>query len=173
MRSERVTYLYLGLQQAGAPVWLDGGWGVDALLGRQTREHEDLDVVVQGSDLPVLRAYLSAQGFSDFPRNDTRPWNFVLANAAGELVDVHVIDIGPAGEGVYGPQENGQSYPSSSLLGLGAVDGLPVRCLSAEYQLESHTGYAPRWKDHQDVSALVQAFGLIAPPEYRTAETSS
>jgi hypothetical protein len=26
---------------------IDGGWGVDALLGRQTRTHADLDIAVQ------------------------------------------------------------------------------------------------------------------------------
>ena len=30
----------------GIDVWLEGGWSVDALLERQTREHADLDVVV-------------------------------------------------------------------------------------------------------------------------------
>lgn len=28
-------------------VWLDGGWGVDALLGRQTRPHDDMDIVIE------------------------------------------------------------------------------------------------------------------------------
>ncbi|WP_369334184.1 nucleotidyltransferase domain-containing protein [Amycolatopsis camponoti] len=27
-----------------ARVWLAGGWGIDALLGRRTREHRDLDL---------------------------------------------------------------------------------------------------------------------------------
>jgi lincosamide nucleotidyltransferase A/C/D/E len=30
------------LRTAGVEVWLDGGWGVDALIGEQTREHKDL-----------------------------------------------------------------------------------------------------------------------------------
>ena len=34
------------LEAAGLVVWLDGGWGVDALLGRQTRPHQDLDLVI-------------------------------------------------------------------------------------------------------------------------------
>ena len=35
----------VGLLEAdGIDVWLDGGWGVDALLGQQTREHDDLDL---------------------------------------------------------------------------------------------------------------------------------
>jgi hypothetical protein len=33
------------LEDAGITVFLDGGWAVDALLQRQTREHVDLDVV--------------------------------------------------------------------------------------------------------------------------------
>lgn len=30
------------LTAAGIRVWVDGGWGVDALVGRQTRHHDDL-----------------------------------------------------------------------------------------------------------------------------------
>ena len=26
--------------------WVAGGWGVDALLGEQTREHRDLDILI-------------------------------------------------------------------------------------------------------------------------------
>uniref|UniRef100_UPI003F87D29B nucleotidyltransferase domain-containing protein n=1 Tax=Actinosynnema sp. TaxID=1872144 RepID=UPI003F87D29B len=35
-------------EAAGARLWIDGGWGVDALLGERTRRHGDLDVVVEG-----------------------------------------------------------------------------------------------------------------------------
>jgi lincosamide nucleotidyltransferase A/C/D/E len=37
------------LRAASADVWLDGGWGVDALVGEQTREHKDLDLIVRDS----------------------------------------------------------------------------------------------------------------------------
>jgi hypothetical protein len=37
------------LRAASAEVWLDGGWGVDALVGEQTREHKDLDLIVRDS----------------------------------------------------------------------------------------------------------------------------
>lgn len=36
---------------AGARVWLDGGWGVDVLLGVQTGQHGDLDVAVLAVEL--------------------------------------------------------------------------------------------------------------------------
>jgi lincosamide nucleotidyltransferase A/C/D/E len=33
------------LQTSGIEVWLDGGWGVDALLGEQTRPRKDVDSI--------------------------------------------------------------------------------------------------------------------------------
>jgi hypothetical protein len=36
---------------------------VDALLGQQTRPHNDLDVIVSLDDVPKLRAVLGEQGF--------------------------------------------------------------------------------------------------------------
>jgi lincosamide nucleotidyltransferase A/C/D/E len=37
----------------GAGIWycVEGGWGVDALLGEQTREHDDLDLAVRLEEL--------------------------------------------------------------------------------------------------------------------------
>ena len=32
-------------------LWIIGGWGVDALLRKQTRTHDDLDVIVQQKDV--------------------------------------------------------------------------------------------------------------------------
>ncbi|MBQ1259732.1 MAG: aminoglycoside nucleotidyltransferase, partial [Clostridia bacterium] len=31
-------------------VFLDGGWGVDALLGHQSRAHNDIDIFVEKND---------------------------------------------------------------------------------------------------------------------------
>ncbi len=41
------------LERQGLSVWLDGGWGVDALAGRQTRPHDDLDVAILPSNSPT------------------------------------------------------------------------------------------------------------------------
>jgi len=43
---------------------------VDALLGRQTRSHDDLDVV-PFNDVPRLRALLESHGYRDVLRDDT------------------------------------------------------------------------------------------------------
>ena len=45
MLAHDVLEIVAGLDAAGVRVWLDGGWGVDALIRHQTRDHEDLDLV--------------------------------------------------------------------------------------------------------------------------------
>ena len=32
------------LENANIKYWIDGGWGVDILAGKQTRNHRDIDV---------------------------------------------------------------------------------------------------------------------------------
>ena len=56
MDAEAVVGVLRALDEASIQVWLDGGWGVDALLGEQTREHGDLDVILNVEDLPRLAA---------------------------------------------------------------------------------------------------------------------
>ena len=46
MLADDVALVVTALAEAGVAAWLDGGWGVDALLGEQTREHDDLDLVM-------------------------------------------------------------------------------------------------------------------------------
>ena len=41
-----------------APWWIAGGWALDLFLGRQTREHEDIDVALLRRDQLALRAHL-------------------------------------------------------------------------------------------------------------------
>ena len=39
--------------------WVEGGWGVDALLGEQTRDHRDLDLGINQEDAPRVEATLA------------------------------------------------------------------------------------------------------------------
>src|SRR5215472_11808996 len=43
MRSRDVIEVLDALDAVGVPVVIEGGWGVDALLGSTTRDHSDLD----------------------------------------------------------------------------------------------------------------------------------
>ena len=37
-------------EESGINIWLDGGWGVDALLEEETRLHNDIDLFVEESN---------------------------------------------------------------------------------------------------------------------------
>ncbi len=161
-----VVDLYRRLRDAGIQIWLDGGWGVDALLGEQTRPHDDVDIVVQNKDVPRLRKFLEARRYRDVEREDTSAWNFVLGDDEGRQVDVHVITLDEKGNGLYGPPEQGVMYPASSLTGTGVVGGLAVRCISPYDMVRFHSGYKLRDKDFHDVLALCRRFGIELPPGY-------
>ncbi len=167
MPAATVCALYGDLADEGVTLWIDGGWGVDALLGVQTRPHGDLDVVVQTKDLATLVAFLRARGYDDVPKPDTRPWNFVLGDQHGHEVDIHVVTFAPNGDGIYGPIENGDAYPAESLAGQGTIEGNPVRCTTAAFQVPSHSGYPLTDKDFHDVSRLCEKFNIDLPPEYQ------
>jgi len=166
MTAADVISLYTELQKLSINIWVDGGWGVDALICEQTRPHKDLDITIQQRDIPQLRALLEARCYKELRLEDARPWNFVLGDENGREIDVHVIVLDKEGNGIYGPQENGQLYPSASLSGIGVIQGHMVRCISAEWAVKFHSGYELKAKDFADVSALCKKFGLALPEEY-------
>ncbi len=58
MTAEDVIDLLAALDAGGLAYWVDGGWGLDALLGRQTRTHRDLDLGVRLDDVPRIETLL-------------------------------------------------------------------------------------------------------------------
>jgi len=156
-----VVQLLRLLAEQGIEVWVDGGWGVDALLGEQTRAHRDVDIAIPHADVPRLRALLEARGYKDVPRDDTRDFNFVLGDDQGHEVDVHSCTFDADGKNVYGV-----AYPAESLTGEGSIGGYPVRCVAAEWMVKFHTGYRLDENDYRDVRALCTRFGLPLPAEY-------
>ena len=79
------------MEHVGAKVWIDGGWGVDALLERQTRAHKDLDIVIQQNDVEELRRLLGARGYGEIKLEIARRHNFVMGDDQDREIDVHVI----------------------------------------------------------------------------------
>jgi lincosamide nucleotidyltransferase A/C/D/E len=138
------------LEEQSIRFWVMGGWGVDALLHRQTRPHKDLDILVLLGDLPKLRKLLDAHGFSlkriwqESRRLDEEaghwPTAFVVADPQGREIDVHLIEIGPDGHIV---QDYEDPWPlPDSIAGQGIIAGRTVPCVSLETQLAMHTGYS-------------------------------
>lgn len=167
MNASDVIKLYDMLTKNKINVWIDGGFGVDALLGKQTRLHEDVDIVIQQKDVPKLRELLRVQGYKDVARDDTRAWNFVLGDDEGHMIDIHAIVFDEKNNGLYGPPEKSVMYAALSLTGNGIIDGHPVRCISAEYMVKFHAGYTLDENDRKDVTALCKRFNIPLPEEYR------
>ena len=65
-------------EAVGIEVVVDGGWGVDALLGRQTRPHLDLDIALPAADGSKIRALLTEMRFEQIPTTDTWEHNWVV-----------------------------------------------------------------------------------------------
>jgi hypothetical protein len=89
MEGVEVVRLLVVLEASGIEVWLDGGWGVDALLEEEVREHDDLDLVVALADAERLIATLRAVGYEHVA--GCPPMSFVLVDPAGRQVDAQVL----------------------------------------------------------------------------------
>ena len=64
MNEQDAVDLLEALKNRGIPVWVGGGWGVDALVGRQTRPHNDIDVYVENSNADAFVQVLASRGYS-------------------------------------------------------------------------------------------------------------
>jgi len=149
------------LEQNGIEVYVDGGWGIEALLGEQTRKHGDLDIALPHKYVPKLRELLEARGYKDVPRNDTRDCNFVLGDEKGHEVDVHSYTFDENGKNVFGV-----AYEPRHLTGTGTINGYSVKCIPADVMVEFHSGYELGENDYHDVKALCDRFGFALPAEY-------
>jgi lincosamide nucleotidyltransferase A/C/D/E len=83
MTATDVIKFNIDLEKSGIAIWIDGGWGVDALLGKQTRLHADLDIAIEQKYLKKAVGLLEKQGYQNVPHDDTCPWNFVLGDNKG------------------------------------------------------------------------------------------
>ena len=176
VRAEDVISIYQCLLGNGIRVWLTGGWGIDALLGRQTRPHKDLDVLVLLDDVIRMRALMAADGYGlkelwsenrfvvDGDGVETAT-AFVLQDPSGRELDVHAMRVDEQGNGMPAWEAEGLILGSQDLAGKGVIDGTDVRCLSVEMQLLVHTGYELPEVQLRDLELLHREFGVELPDD--------
>lgn len=158
MQAERVVSLWALFQEHGLEVCIDGGWAVDALLGKQTRPHGDLDIALPAARVPELRRVLSGQGFAEIAQPDSWEHNFVLRDPGGAQVDVHSYVLNPDGS-----NRAGVPYIADHLSGQGQIGGVTLRCVPPEWLVHFHTGYEVDEGDWHDVRLLCARFDLPVP----------
>jgi lincosamide nucleotidyltransferase A/C/D/E len=148
-------------------VWLDGGWGIDALLGAQHRDHADLDLVVPVDDLDRIVEALGEVGFAI--SEEHRPTRVVLADPREHVIDLHPVRIDASGTGWQtgaGPDGTDAKYPKEGFTS-GWVGGQTVACIGPDVQIAHHLGYEPQAHDREDITRLCDRFTMPLPDEYK------
>jgi lincosamide nucleotidyltransferase A/C/D/E len=145
----RVLALMNALGTAGVSAWVAGGWGVDALIGHQTRRHYDLDLVVSDArdNLDRMEQVLASAGFRpgvrEFNPGLAMPLRHNWQDDTGHTVEVMPVAIGQP-----------PFTDRESLFTEGVIGGHLVPCLSARLQVTLHAGYEERAVDVADMQAL-------------------
>jgi hypothetical protein len=151
------------LSSAACPWWIAGGWAIDLQLGRQTRTHEDMDVLILRDDQRAIQAVLDGWDlYAADPPGTLRRWR------PGEVLPPAVHDIwcrrtpespwslqimiDDASAGVWRYRRHGQIQRRVAELDGGACDGDPM-VLAAEVQLLQKSK-SPREKDEADFLAV-------------------
>lgn len=156
MNGDQVTALLDEVAAHGLRVWVAGGWAVDAVTGRQTRPHGDLDLAIDAARQRELLDLLDRLGF--VTTVDWLPVRAELTAPDGRKVDIHPVAFRPDGSGV---QEglDGQTFGyAADGFAEGWIAGRRVPCLSVAQQLRFREGYPLRDVDHHDI-ALLRATG--------------
>lgn len=145
------------LDAAGVAWWMSGGWGIDALLGRETRDHIDLDVSIPADEEAACLEALGGLGFE--VSVDWRPTRVLVTTPDGRGVDVHPCRR-TEGTWVLPGTEGEEFVVSDDDIVAGTIAGRTVHCISAAKQLEFHSGYELSPHEEADMAALRDA-GLI------------
>ena len=157
MQLTDVLAVSTALGAAGINHWVGGGWGVDALAGRPTRQHRDLDLAVDAAALDAALAVLGRLGYA--AETDWLPVRLELAAPGERWVDVHPVVFDPRGDGRQAGLAGGHfDYPAADLV-TGELRGHLLPCLSARLQRVFHSGYPLRPEDEADLAVLAALDG--------------
>jgi hypothetical protein len=154
------------LDAAGIPAWLFGGWGLDARIGRITREHGDVEFWVERIDAERSKALLAAAGAT---AHATQPPE-EACEFTWDGVDFSTAYFDRQADGAFSqPQGRWSDWlfpPGSFGDDPGMLDGTPVPAMSVigmlamkEQYPRLRNGRPWRQKDIDDVKVLR---GLIA-----------
>jgi len=177
MAAEDVVTVLSALESGRVPFYLAGGWGVDALLGRQSRSHDDLDIVIDDyeQDLPRAVGALKLLGYELVASYERRAWmpkNTVLEDDTGRRVDLDSLNWQILAR-EFGPPTTDAADRASfehRVFSEGTVAGKRVPCLSADVQLLYHTLFDLNVPHQHDVTLLREELGASVPDGPRPEE---
>jgi lincosamide nucleotidyltransferase A/C/D/E len=170
MGVDDVLRVLRALEAGGVPFWVAGGWGVDALAGRQTRSHRDLDIVIDDYDRNLARAIaaLAPLGFRLVSSQERRAWmphNTVLEDGRRRGVDLDSLnwDKLAAEFGPPGSDRDARPQFEQRVFAEGSIGGQATPCLSAEAQSLFHSLFELTAHQQHDVAILCDELGAWIP----------
>ncbi|WP_037853818.1 nucleotidyltransferase domain-containing protein [Streptomyces sp. NRRL S-340] len=140
------------LHSAETPCWVAGGWGVDVLVGRHTREHRDVDLALDATREEAALQALASLGYR--METDQRPARAELAADGSRWVDLHPVVFDAEGAGRQADLQGGYYLYPRGAFTVGRLGGRAIPCLSASQQLAFREGYVLRDVDHHDIALL-------------------
>ena len=168
MHASDVVEVINALESVGVDVWVHGGWGVDALLGEQTRPHDDLDVIIRADCIKAAIRVTRGLGFALM--TDELPQGFVVCDNLDRRIDFHPVRFRRDGSAVQESKRGGVwVFSGLGLLGIGSINGREIRCLTPEEQAVRATdqpgesAYEPDDTDRRDMRLLHDRFGITLP----------
>lgn len=155
------------LEREGVDLWIEGGWGIDALVGVQHRDHGDLDVVVDADDADRVRAALGGAGWRVIFEDP--PGRASYQDARGRIVDVSVTVADRYGDRWSANRTLGRGEPDYAFDGFtyGWIGGQKVPCIGPETQVAHHLGYEIEDVDTFDMKLLRDRFDVALPESLR------
>lgn len=140
------------LSNSGIKYWLDGGWGVDILAGKQTRDHRDIDINFDAKHLEYLLNILERHGYQI--DTDQRPVRLELYSKEYGYLDIHPFVLTSDGTAKQANPEGGWFEFDKDLFDNVTFEDITIPCISIKGQKLFHSGYELRDKDIHDISIL-------------------
>ena len=166
--AQTVVEIVASLRDYGVPLFITGGWAVDAVLERTTRDHADLDLLVPEECSIRALACLSALDFAEVRDQEAR--RTVVARTGSEEVDLLFAEFAADTSVTWAdPGGRMQAFPPD-FFGTGVVAGQIVPCLSPRGSvafIEAHVGpLGIRTRDMKTCRTLCRKFGLPLPKAF-------
>ena len=146
----------------GIKVYLDGGWGVDALLGRETRIHNDIDLFVELKNYHDYIHIIKQHGFDEVPMEYTTDSHTVWKDDKQRIIDLHCFEY--IDDGIL---YEGSVFPTETFSGSGEIGDITISCIEPLSQVMFHLGYEHDENDIHDVMLLCEEFQIAVPDEYK------
>lgn len=140
------------IEHTGIRYWLDGGWGVDILAGKQTREHRDIDIDFDSHYTEKLLHILQTNGYEIV--TDWRPVRIELYHPQLGYIDIHPFVLNDDGTAKQSNLEGGWYEFEADFFGNAIFNERNIPCISAKGQKIFHTGYELREVDIHDIEVI-------------------